>query len=153
MHRLPEEVESYGERIRREEILWASLALPYSDSLLQLPLSHLPLTAVLVRAIECFSTYFPLLLSPLPLLVSAAVSNTLCVSCLPDMPSSHPIPSSAGLAGSSAGHSLDCTGPLSPGQGHIEELQTHNLPPGCLATTVHVIWCVSSTLLASDAGL
>jgi hypothetical protein len=44
---LPESVESYGEQFTRESILWRMLALPYSDSLLQPPLSLLPLSSVL----------------------------------------------------------------------------------------------------------
>ena len=46
--RLPEEIESYGESLKRDDIMWAILALPYSDSLLQQPLSRMPLSAVLV---------------------------------------------------------------------------------------------------------
>lgn len=44
---LPEVVESYGESLRRDVILWAALAVPYSDSLLQQPLSQLPFSVVL----------------------------------------------------------------------------------------------------------
>jgi hypothetical protein len=45
--KLPEEIESYGESLKRDDIMWATLALPYSDSLLQQPLSQMPLSAVL----------------------------------------------------------------------------------------------------------
>jgi hypothetical protein len=44
---LPEEVESHGESLTREGILWQLLRLPYSDALLQGPFSHLPLSSVL----------------------------------------------------------------------------------------------------------
>ena len=63
---MPEEIESYGESLKRDDIMWAILALPYNDSLLQLPLSQMPLSAVLVCAAENppFPLYLPSLLTP-----------------------------------------------------------------------------------------